>query len=146
MSPPAPKFAPFTAEELCAIQDIFGRIEVVTPASIAPRKHRGETEAVTPWQAVFAVPSGPAVRRFEDAANGDKASAKAEGLRNVCVDAIVALSRNGVKTIATSDDRGKVREAWRLLRETEGFPGAHIAASDAIVALVGMSADEAGKD
>ncbi len=136
---------PFTNEELCALEDAFGRIELATPAPLAPRTYRGETEGRTPWRAVFAVPSGPAVKRFEDAANGDSPAKKADGLRNITVDSIVALSFNGTKTIATGEDRKAVREAWRALREDHGFPGAHVAATDAVISLVGIGAEEAGK-
>ena len=136
---------PFTNDELCALEDTFGRIEVTTPARLAPRAYRGETEGRTPWIAVFAVPSGPAVKRFEDAANGDSPAKKADGLRNITVDAIVALSFNGTKTIATGEDRKAVREAWRALREDHGFPGAHVAATDAVISLVGIGAEESGK-
>lgn len=140
-------FVPFTDEELCSLEDAFGRIEPATPKPLPPRKWRKEETTEPAWQAVFAVPTPAAAKRFETAANDDRPATKADGIRNASVDMIVALSVNGVKTIATSrEDRKAVVEAWRVLREGPGgYPGAHLATQEAIMNLCGIQAEDAGK-
>lgn len=137
-------FAPFSDEQLQDLEARYGRIAVVTGAMPKRQKHH-KVDPEPPWSLVFRSPTEGESDAFEGAANNERS--KPGAVRELARKLVVGVSHKGVITIHDGD-RGRlskaVGDAWSALRKD--YPGVHIAGQDKIQNLMGMEAEEEGKE
>lgn len=137
-------FAPFTNEELEALNVAHGDVQFVRGETPPAKSWRPLDKPEPPWECVFRAPSSNECSFFERALHKDT---KDMALRNHAKATVVGVSFNGKKTFALDSDPMKVkavREAFDAMRERFGL--AHIACNDALMSLSGMVANEEGKE
>ncbi len=140
-------FAPFTDDELEALDVAHKDIRRVTGATPPAKSWRRTEKPEPPWEVVFRKPTGSGeFAFFEKHAHND--SAKDRALRLYAKALIVGVSVGGRKVLNLNSKDNKqnvdIRRAWDLL--CEEYPGVHMAAKDEIMDLSGMGKEEAGKD
>lgn len=144
-SPKFKTFAPFTDDELEALDAAHTDIRVVRGATPEPKRWKPSEKPEPPWELVFRRPTSGEASFFERALHKDT---KDMALRNHAKATVVAVSIGGVKTmVLDANDAMKVkavRAAFDALRDKYGL--AHIAANDALMSLAGMIAEEEGKE
>lgn len=144
---PAPQyriFAPFTDDELEALNTAHGDIRVVRGATPEPKRWRPAERPEPPWEVVYRSPNSGESGFFERALHKDS---KDMAMRNHAKATVVGVSIDGKKTLALDGNPMNVkatRAAFDALREKHGL--AHVAASDALMSLAGMVAEEEGKE
>lgn len=148
---PAPQFrvfAPFSDAQLGELEEAHGRIDVVRGAIPAARRWVPDDAPEPPWEAVFRIPTDGESEFFELHAAGSE-KARSAALRDLTKGIVVGVSFRGKQVICLkrtdSVSVRDVRNAWDALRKG-GYPLAHVAAQDTVMALAGMGREEAGKE
>lgn len=139
-------FKPISDDVLVALDEAHNDIRVVKGATPPAKSYRPNVAPETPWQAVFRKPTQGESDAFEGAAHNDKA--KPGALRNFAKALVCAVNLDGKVTMYTDrTDLKAVREtrdAWEALRAR--FGGAHMAAQEDLMDLMGATKDEGGKE
>lgn len=137
-------FAPFTDEELEALNVAHGDVQLVRGETPPAKSWRPLYKPEPPWECVFRTPNSGECAFFERALHKDT---KDMALRAFAKGIVAGVSYNGKKTFVLDNDPLKVkavREAFDNMRERYGL--AHIACNDALMSLSGMVANEEGKE